>query len=381
MTTETVTPIAVAVLKKSLMAALHDLRGVPPKRPTLPCLAGVHMSVSNGFLTLAVTDLETWVSRKVGAKVEDDAFAFVAPYQAMLQIVSDLPDERLDMYVDGNNLVIAYPGGHVTLEPVASPEDYPPTPLIGDFVSVQLSAETLKALVRQVIPCCAIDSSRPALQCVCLDGREGGLNAFGTDGFRLAVLSLGEWQGEPLHALTNPRLWSLALKYANKSTEALTVQVGGLVSRVDVGYTTIITSNTQGTYRNYHQLIPTAFTSTAVVDRLGFLGAVKMAAAVAREASGIVRITGDGTSLTVAAHAEGRGDVSRKVSAAMLGKPLQIAFSAGYLLALLGGFDSALIQLDTNTPSSPGVFSKPDHLHDPGPATAFVVVMPMFVEW
>ena len=63
------------------------------------------------------------------------------------------------------------------------------------------------------------------------------------------------------------------------------------------------------------------------------------------------------------------------IQANIQGDESKVAFNSRFLLDVLGVFDSKDIILETNTPSSPGVFKSLDH---PGYTH---VIMPMFVQW
>ncbi len=138
----------------------------------------------------------------------------------------------------------------------------------------------------------------------------------------------------------------------------------------------------QGTFPNYSQLIPQAYTSRAVIDIHQFLQETRIAAIFARDGAGIVRLQLEPgeelapAKMVISARAEEIGEHRGEMDVTMEGEPAKIAFNSRYLqdvLQVLG--DSNQVALETISPSNPGVIR-------PIGADNYVhVVMPMFVQW
>ena len=143
----------------------------------------------------------------------------------------------------------------------------------------------------------------------------------------------------------------------------------------------------EGNFPDYKQIIPTSYNTRTVVDTKEFLRAAKIALLFARDAANIVRLQmtpGEGElgpaprrtrpgSLTLAATAAEVGDNVGQIDAAIEGQAMEIAFNGRYLIDILNVIDSAQVALETNTPSSPGVFrpvGDEDFVH---------VIMPMHI--
>ena len=135
----------------------------------------------------------------------------------------------------------------------------------------------------------------------------------------------------------------------------------------------------QGTFPNYEQLIPQAYSTRAVVKLSEFSMATRSASIFARDGSGIIRLQimpkdGKGK-IAISARAEEVGDNLGEVDAAVEGEEAKIAFNSKYLMDVLGVLTEEEVALEATTSSSPGVIrpvGKDDYIH---------VVMPMFVQW
>jgi len=137
----------------------------------------------------------------------------------------------------------------------------------------------------------------------------------------------------------------------------------------------------QGTFPDYSRLIPKEWGSRAVVEVKDFLQETKIASIFARDGSGIVRITFEGSEdgtpgkMTIAARAEEIGDNHGELDAQVEGEASKIAFNGKYLQDVLQVLDGGRVALETTGPSQPGVIRPVDS------DTYVHVVMPMFVQW
>ena len=137
----------------------------------------------------------------------------------------------------------------------------------------------------------------------------------------------------------------------------------------------------QGTFPNYSQLIPSSYTTRALVDMRQFLQETRIAAIFARDGSGIVRIQmqpGEDTApgkMTISARAEEIGEHRGEMDVKIEGEESKIAFNSKYLQDVLQVLDCSQVALETSTPSSPGV------MRPVGMDNYVHVIMPMFVQW
>ena len=83
-------------LKTNLLEGLNVVGRVVPTKSTLPVLGNVLLATDRGQLKLAATNLELAVSFWVGAHIEDEG-AITLPARLLVDFVSSLPDDRIDM--------------------------------------------------------------------------------------------------------------------------------------------------------------------------------------------------------------------------------------------------------------------------------------------
>jgi DNA polymerase-3 subunit beta len=226
---------------------------------------------------------------------------------------------------------------------------------------------------------------RPILGALRLEKKGQRLEVVGADGWRLTrqtILAKGDAVAWNINVLEAKRAAAKLPKGKREVEVTLTEQPQ--TQTVSFAWADKVehVAITGGTYPDYEQLIPTEFTSTVRVLASELHHAAQFVGAVAREASGIVRLQSQDNHAVVLAAYDMDGDVTRsEITADVTGEPTKIAFHERYLVSAAGVPSKkerelgAVVELSTNKPSYPGLFRLED---DPG---FLQVVMPMFVQW
>ena len=158
----------------------------------------------------------------------------------------------------------------------------------------------------------------------------------------------------------------------------LALNTNGRSARFKLDNSEVVTSLVQGTFPDYDKLIPDEFSTKAEVGLTEMIQATRAASIFARDGSGIIRLLispQNNGHLKIISRAEEVGSNENNIQADVHGDESKVAFNSRFLLDVLGVFDSKDIIIETNTPSSPGVFKS---LDNPGYTH---VIMPMFVQW
>ncbi len=231
----------------------------------------------------------------------------------------------------------------------------------------------------------AADDTRPVLTGIhtILEGPEITLAA--ADGFRLAVykLTLDQEVSEKVEVIIPARAMREVMRLLAEEEEPLEMALNAARSQVlfRMKSAEMVATLIQGTFPNYSQLIPSSYTTRAVIDMRQFLQETRIAAIFARDGSGIVRIQlqpGEDVApgkMIVSARAEEIGEHRGELDVKVEGEASKVAFNSKYLQDVLQVLDCSQVALETSTPSSPGV------IRPVGAENYVHVVMPMFVQW
>lgn len=262
------------------------------------------------------------------------------------------------------------------------------------LVGIPIDVKELLSALQFVMPCVAIEQSRPVLNCVLFNtdtGEDDTLTLVSADGFRLGIAKLTV-KGLPknkvlIHSSDVAKLVTFlkAVKPTSSYTHRhkaikeypevyLSYQADNSI-KFSVESNSITFTRQEGTFPKYEQLIPQTGTHIEFIAS-EMLQAVKAIMPTAKDGSGIIRLNFareyPAGKITLSARSEERGDVSVECTAKVQAD-CKIASNGKYLKDFLSQCKDNVIDLFLTTPSSPMVF------HDM--LERCQVLMPMFAQW
>ena len=371
-------------LQENFSKALGVVSRAVATRTTLPITNNVLLATDEGRLKLAATNLEIAITYWIGAKVEEEG-AITVPARLLNEFANSLPNERIDIEFlpKLRSLELKCARFEARISGMDA-EDFPPIPEIDQGLSVQIEAEALRKAINRVAFAAATEDSRPVLTGVSAEFEGSTLTLAAADGFRLSLdqAPLTGSVEEKTVIIIPARALQEVNRLIGETQEPVAITVNSAKSQVlfKMDNVRLTSQLIQGSFPNYSQLIPAEHATRTVVDVEDFLRATRAAAIFARDASGIVRLqvaTADGGAgkLAVSARAEEVGDDFGEIDAKVEGEEAKIAFNSKYLTDLLAVIGKGEIALETNVPSSPGLF------RPVGDGHFLHVVMPMYVQW
>ena len=354
-------------------------------RSPLPITSNVLITTDAGRLKLAATNLEITMSCWIDAQVDEEG-AIAVPARLLTDFVNTLPNDRMVLSVAprARQMRVVCARNEASVGGLDA-EDFPPTPAVKDGVSVQFDPKGLRQAIAQTVFAAATDDSRPVLTGVHSQLEDKVLSLAASDGFRLSVyrLPLDVTVPERTELVIPAKALSELNRLLGEEEEPVSLHTNAarthaLFRLKDVE---MVAQLIQGTFPNFSQLLPGAFSSRAVVDVGDFLRETRSASVFARDGSGIVRLVitpGEDVTpgkVVISARAEEVGDNEGEIDAAVEGEGVKIAFNGKYLQDVLQALDGGSVALETTGPSSQGAF-KPvgtdNYVH---------VIMPMIVQW
>jgi DNA polymerase III sliding clamp (beta) subunit (PCNA family) len=365
------------------------------KKATLPILQNVVVGQGRAY----ATNLETAVTVDMAEATDDPV---LLPHSHLLSLLKHIPGAmRLTINREGKAVKLAAGATNAEFPVPGEVADFPPLAELDPVGEGQVDGDLFLKTATALAEYAAVDDSRPVLQCVCI-ALGDTIEMVGADGFRLA------WQTIPM-ALPGPNgtLKQLLLPTAAVGTLAKVWKVMEKQPTVDAqgtsdplkkdgsfrmamlavakrmatirftpatlsfhhGAVTIWVQLTQGSFPDYHQLIPTDLPHKVTFDAEAALRAIKSLADIAAAGSGVVRLQWSTDRLVFSASAEELGTMTTSVPAHGQEGEGRIAFNIKYLMGYLAG-KLGMVLLETSTPSSPGRFfcsGAPD-----------VLIMPLF---
>ncbi len=375
----------ISCLQENLAKGLSVVGRAVAARSTLPQASHVLLASDEGRLKLVATNLEIATTCWIGAQVEEEG-EITVPARLLTDFVTSLPNERIDLSLASRgrqlNLTCARNEASVAGMDAA---DFPPVPPVEDGSRLKLDPKALRTAVEHVEFAAAVDDTRPVLTGIhtLLEGSELTLAA--ADGFRLGVykLALEEEVPEKVEVIIPARALRELERLLAEEEEPLEIAFNSARSQVLFRLKSVemVATLIQGTFPNYSQLIPSSYTTRALIDMRQFLQETRIAAIFARDGSGIVRIQlqpGEDVApgkMIISARAEEIGEHRGEMDVKIEGEASKIAFNSKYLQDVLQVLDCSQVALETSSASSPGV------IRPVGMDNYVHVVMPMFVQW
>ena len=375
----------VTCLRENLSRGLANVSRAVASRATLPVTQNVLLEDDNGQLKLTATNTEISISTWIGAQIEGEG-SITVPHRMLTDFVNSLPGQtvKIDFQNDPVGVIVTCDKFNGTINGIAA-EEFPPIPTVDSESSVTIPADTFRGALGRVVFAAATDDSRPVLTGVKIELADDSFTLAAADGFRLAVetgklgTSVETEVGVIVPAKTLAEVERL-LGDGSSSVE-LSIDANGRSAKFRLDTSEVVTALVQGTFPDYEKLIPTSYGTKATVDLSSMVQATRAASIFARDGSGIIRIIvspgeDDGVgAVKVISRAEEVGSNENELDAKVEGEETKVAFNSKFLMDVLNVMNGDDVDLETTTPSSPGVFRSGKHegyTH---------VVMPMFVQW
>lgn len=339
-----------------------------PSRPGLPILANILLTADAGTQRVSLTgfDQTLGIQTSFAAQVESSG-AITLPAKLLTDIVSRLPNDSqvtLEHNADDPIATLSAKGGCYQVNGLSA-EDFPELPLVQAGEALSVATEALMEGLRGTLFATSGDETKQVLTGIHLKVRADSLEFAATDGHRLAVVTTANVNGDSAVTEFEVTVPARALRDLEKmissrnSTEpiALYYDQGQTVFQCGDQY---ITSRTlEGQYPNYNQLVPKQFERQVTLDRKQLLSALERIAVMADQKNNVVRLSldNDAQAVTLFVEAQDVGSGQESLSAQISGDSLEIAFNVRYLMDGLKAVNSADVQLQLNSATSPVVLS------------------------
>ena len=358
-----------------LNAALQLVSKAVSNRPTHPVLANVLLAADEvtGKLRLTGFDLSLGIQTSISASIENSG-AITLPAKLFGEIVSKFSnDAPLVLSSDDSTQQVELTSNSGSYQVKGmSADDFPELPLVESGTSLKLNPLSLSSAIKSTLFASSTDDAKQLLTGVNLTFDGYGLEAAATDGHRLAILNLNNIISESNDKTISTNIEKFSITLPSKSlreiekflsTCDINEPINFFIDKgqvVFISFDEIITIRAlEGSYPNYSQLLPEAFSNVLEFDRKKFIASLERIAVLADQHNNVIKITTDNSAklIKITTDAQDVGAGSETLPVSFNGESFQIAFNVRYLLDGLKVIDSNLIKLSCNAPTTPAVFS------------------------
>ena len=358
-------------MQENLARGLQVVSRAVSSRNTLPVLANVLLRTEDAGLKLTATNLEIGITSWVAGKIDGEG-SLTVPARLFNDLVAGLPSgERIDLESDGATTLRIRAGRYQTQLRGIEADEFPVIPSPGDRPTTRVSQKELKRALSQVVFAAASDEARPILTGVLTRLSGDRLTLAAADNYRIAVRTLPIIDAVEDTSLVVPaRSYTELMRVLTDTDDPVDIMLASSKSQVlfHANDVDIVSRLIDGQFPNYQQVLPTAHSTRAVVERDELLKAVRLSALIASSAANVVRLRvgEEGSAAINVAAAADVGEAQGDVEAQLDGEAVQIAFNARYLQEALQNLDHDQLALEFSGPLSPGVLkptSDEDYVH------------------
>lgn len=166
------------IQKTELAQKLNKIKGVVPKKTTMPVLQGI--LVRDGYLI--ANNMEMTVKAKIeGTEGE----SFIIPERAF-DLINNLPDGEMEISVAANNIITIKADKIKNKYQTLDPAQFPATASQDEGNELTIKAETLLESMKRVSYAVPTQNTNAVMTAMCLQATGGQLNFAGLDGHVLA---------------------------------------------------------------------------------------------------------------------------------------------------------------------------------------------------
>lgn len=263
-------------LQENLNHGLSISKVVVVKNATLPIVNNFLLEAKDGHLIIIATNLEIGIKTIVRGKVEKNG-AITIPAAILTNFISNLPNKKVDLVLDGSNLKITCDKYKSVLNGIGA-DDFPLIPKTQQEKSIFVDANSLKIGLSQVINAVSTSEVRPELAGVFVKVEGSKMTLAATDSFKLAekIIDLGKDYKIDYNIILPSKTAHELIRILEQEEKAQIFKDQNQVL-FKVGSTELISRLVEAEFPDYPQIIPKEFMVKIVVNKQELLKNIKIA--------------------------------------------------------------------------------------------------------
>ncbi len=348
--------------QENLSRALNIVSHVASKNVSLPILNNVLITTENGIIKLTTTNLEIGINCQVRGKIEKEGKITVQA-KLLSDYINSLPNERIDLEVEGDNLKIKCGKAQTTVKG-SSTEEFPLIPKVEKNNSFQLKVNNFKKAITQVIYAAATDESRPEISGAFLKGGDKEIILAATDSYRLAEKKVKTEKGNEGEGVIVPARTLMELnRILTDDIESINFFINENQILFVFDGIEMVSRLIEGQYPEYQQIIPSEGKTKVELNTQEFIKMVKTTSLFCKAGINDISLEVKGDKIIVSASNSQLGENISSLDVKVEGEDNNIVFNYRYLLDGLSSIDTEDLILELTDNTSPGLI-KPKGLDD-----------------
>jgi DNA polymerase-3 subunit beta len=326
----------IKINREVLIKPLSSVVGIVEKRQALPILSNLLLVGNANKLTFTATDLEMQTSLNIDTKIETD-FEITISARKLFDITRALPENsELDFQINESRVNVKAGKSKFNLQTLPS-KDYP---LLkkndSESVSVKLSQNKLKGLLKQVDFAMAQQDIRYYLNGLLFEIQGQKLNIVGTDGHRLSFTSTKLDDSYEKKEVIIPRKTIMELiKLLDDSDEIVELEILNQQVTFKFSDIFIITKVIDGKFPDYNRVIPVGYENGFLIDRQMLLNAMQRASILSNEKYRGIRLVLSENNMQLITTNSEQEEAQEDIEISYNKESIDIGFNVTYLIDVL----------------------------------------------
>jgi len=338
-----------SITRQNLQKGLAAVSASIPAKTTLPVLSNILFETTEEGIRMSGTDLDVGVRVRVAADVTTPG-AITAPGKKLQEIARELPDHPVTISTRGDQIELKCGRAQFKLNGLPA-EEFPNLPDVPFEDGWSIAGKQLQALIHHTSFAVSTEESRPILNGVLWELRDGHMRMVATNGHRLARMTVpaGSSSATSTDLIVPPAALQQVQRLFSPDDEIRVSRAGNHLG-FHSGGTEIYTRLIEGSYPNYEQVIPKDNDRVAIVDRKALEGAVKRMAVVASDQTHRIRMQLDQGRMNLNVLTPDLGEGHDELELTYEAEGMEIGFNANYLLEVLRYIPSEEIKMTFKAP-------------------------------
>jgi DNA polymerase-3 subunit beta len=337
------------ITRQNLHQGLAAVSASIPTKTTLPVLSNILLEAREGGVWMSGTDLDVAVRVQALAEVESPG-SLTAPGKKLQEIARELPDRPVEVVARGDQLELKCGRSSFKLNGLPS-EEFPSLPGVDFEKGWSVMGKELQSLIHHTSFAVSTEESRPILNGVLWELRDGRMQMVATNGHRLARMAVPAGPATTTSAdFIVPPAALQQVQRLFKAEDELDVARDGNHLGFRSGGTEVYTRLIEGTYPNYEQVIPKDNDKMAIVEKGALESAVRRMAIVASDQTHRIRLVFEEGRVQLNVLTPDLGEAEDELDVQYDGEELEIGFNANYLLEVLRYMPTDEVRLTFRAP-------------------------------
>lgn len=361
----------ITVLKDNFKEAFSNVERAISNGNILPILKNVLIQTDKGRIKVAATDLEMGITSWVNGKIIEEG-GITVPANILGSVLGSVNAAKLELEVVDSKLIIKTDKSENIIQGIKD-SDFPLIPKIKNDNYIEIKNSELKKSLEQVVIASALNERRPEISGVLFWLKDKILKLVSTDTFRLAEKTLKSgFDTEIIELKTIVPLKTIQeVIRIGEGDKKIKIFIDSHQILFNFEETELVSRLIEGSFPEYEAIIPKEIQTSATVDRLDLLGAVRLAAVFVGKVSDIKIKVSEPDKMEISSRDSTIGENKSELETKISGPEQELVLNWRYLSDGLRGIDSADVFIGFNGDAKPLI------IHSPKSEDYFYILMPI----